>query len=160
MSTPSKILLAEWRTAVEGAAHELATCALSLPGATVLDPVGLDRASSLIGAHIPLVGGGQAFDLALVSSPDGCRDLARAILCMADGAPLRDAEVADAVGEIANMLAGSIKRRISGHRADLVLGLPLFIHGYIEPSERLQVIALPTRFGAIETMVLIAGQRG
>jgi len=42
----------------------------------------------------------------------------------------------------------------------LVLGLPLFIHGYIEPGHRLTVIALPIRFGAIDTMVLIAGQRG
>ena len=43
--------------------------------------------------------------------------------------------------------------------AELVLGLPLFIHGYIEPTDRLTVIVLPTQFGAIETMVLIAGQR-
>lgn len=158
MSTSSRISPAQWRAAVEGAAQELAAYALSLPGARVQDPVGLERAVSLIGAHIPLVGGGQAFDLALVSSPEGCRDLSRAILSMAPGAPLRDAEVADAVGEIVNMLGGSVKRRISG--AELVLGLPLFIHGYIEPSERLTVTALPTRFGAIDTMVLIAGQRG
>lgn len=93
-----------------------------------------------------------------MSSPDGCRDLSRAILGMAAGAPLRDAEVADAVGEIVHMLGGTVARRISG--ADLVLGLPLFLHGHIEPSDRLTVIALPTRFGAIDTMVLIAGQRG
>ena len=156
----SKVTPAEWRNAVEGAAHELATRALSLPGVTVETAVSADRANSMIGAHIPLVGGGQAFDLSLVASPEGCRSLARAILCMAEGAALRDAEVADAVGEIVNMLAGSVKRRLSAQCADLVLGLPLFIHGYIEPSDRLQVIALPTRFGAIETMVLIAGQRG
>jgi hypothetical protein len=158
MSTSSRISLAQWRTAVEGAAQELAAYALSLPGAVVQDPVALERAASLIGAHIPLIGGGQAFDLALVSSPEGCRDLARAILGMAAGAPLRDTEVADAVGELVNMLGGSVKRRFSS--TDLVLGLPLFIHGYIEPSDRLTVIALPIRFGTIDTMVLIAGQRG
>jgi hypothetical protein len=158
MSTSSRVSLAQWRAAVEGAAQEIATYALSFAGAKVLDPVGLDCAAALIGAHIPLVGGGQAFDLALVSSPEGCQALSRAILCMSDGAPLRDAEVADAVGEIVNMLAGSVKRRISGHGADLALGLPLFIHGYIEPTDRLTVTVLPTRFGAIDTMVLIAGR--
>ena len=158
MSTSSRVSLAQWRAAVEGAAQEIATYALSFAGARVLDPVGLDRAAALIGAHIPLVGGGQAFDLALVSSPEGCQALSRAILCMSEGAPLRDAEVADAVGEIVNMLAGSVKRRIAGHGADLALGLPLFIHGYIEPTDRLTVIVLPTRFGAIDTMVLIAGR--
>jgi hypothetical protein len=158
MSTSSKFTLPQWRAAVEGAARELATCALSLPGASVGDPVDLSRAMTMIGAHIPLVGGGQAFDLALVSSPAGCQALSRAILYMSEGAPLRDAEMADAVGEIVNQLGGTVKRRLPGG-AELVLGLPLFIHGYIEPTDRLTVIAFPTSFGPIETIVLIAGQR-
>lgn len=160
MSRSPKLTLAQWRAAVEGAAVEIATYALSQSGAVVHDPVGLERASTMIGAHIPLIGGGQAFDLALVSSDQGCQELSRAMLCMAAGAPLGDAEVADAVGEIVNMLAGSVKRRMSGLGAELELGLPIFLHGYIQPTDRLSVLALPTRFGAIDTMVLIAGQRG
>jgi hypothetical protein len=160
MSRSPKLTLAQWRTAVEGAAGEIATYALSLPGAVVHDPVGLECASSMIGAHIPVIGGGQAFDLALVASAEGCLELSRAILCMDRAAPLRDAEVADAVGEIVNMLAGAVKRRMAGQGAELVLGLPLFLHGYIQPTDRLSVLTLPTRFGTIDTMVLIAGQRG
>jgi hypothetical protein len=155
----AKLTVTQWRTAVEGAANEIATYALSFSNAVVQDPVDLERASSMIGAHIPLVGGGQAFDLALVSSADGCLALSRAILCAGPAAPLRDAEIADAVGEIVNMLGGAVKRRLSGHRADLELGLPIFLHGYIQPTDRLSVIALPVRFATIETMVLIAGQR-
>ncbi|HEY0477455.1 MAG TPA: chemotaxis protein CheX [Kofleriaceae bacterium] len=155
----SKLSLAHWRAAVEGAASEIAAYALSFSSATVLDPVALERATTMVGAHIPLVGGGQAFDLALVASPASCQALSRAILCMKDGAPLRDAEVADAIGEIVNMLAGSVKRRLAGRGSELVLGLPIFLHGYIQPTDRLTVITLPTRFGAIDTMVLIAGQR-
>jgi len=160
MSKSARLTLAQWRTAVEGAATEIATHALSLPGAVVHDPVGLECAASMIGAHIPVIGGNQAFDLALVASAEGCQALSRAILGMSDGAPLRDAEVADAVGEIVNMLAGTVKRRMAGHGAELVLGLPLFLHGYIQPTDRLSVLVLPTQFGAIDTMVLIAGQRG
>jgi hypothetical protein len=155
----SKLTLAQWRAAVAGAATEIATYALQLPAAVVQDPVGAEGASAMIGAHIPMMGGGQAFDLAVVAVAEDCKALARAILCMAPGAAIRDAEVADAVGEIVNMLAGSVKRRMSSDR-DLELGLPIFLHGYIQPSEKLTVIALPTRFGTIETMVLIAGQRG
>jgi len=155
----SKLTLAQWRAAVEGAATEIATYALAQTGAVVQDPVDSERASAMIGAHIPMLGGGQAFDLALVASPEDCKALSRAILCQPPGAPLKDAEVADAIGEIVNMLAGSVKRRLSGQR-DLELGLPIFLHGYIQPSERLSVIALPTRLGTIDTMVLIAGQRG
>lgn len=159
MSKPS-LSPAQWRTAVEAAANEIATYALSLSGATVQDPVDITRANSMIGAHIPIVGSGQAFDLALVSSPEGCLALSRAILCAGPNQPLRDAEVADAVGEIANMLGGAVKRRLSSLRGDLELGLPIFMHGYIQPTDRLSVIALPARFGTIETMVLIAGHRG
>ena len=156
----AKLTLAQWRTAVEGAANEIATYALSFSGAVVQDPVDLERANAMIGAHIPLIGSGQAYDLALVSSADGCLALSRAILCAPPTTALKDTEVADAVGEIVNMLAGAVKRRLSGQRADLELGLPIFMHGYIQPTDRLTVVSLPVRFNTIETMVLIAGQRG
>lgn len=160
MPTSSNLTVAHWRSAVEGAATEIATRALSFPGATVADPVGHEAAESLIGAHIPMIGSGKAYDLAVVSTPAGCQALARAILYMPPNAPIKDGEVADAVGEIVNMMGGTVKRRIAGLGAELELGLPLFLHGHIQPTERLTVIALPTRFGAIDTMVLIAGQRG
>ena len=159
MSTSPKLSPAQWRAAIDGAAREIATYALSFPDAVVQDPVGIESTVSMIGAHIPMIGGGQAFDLALVASPAGCQALSRAILCMAEGAAVRDAEVADAVGEIVNMLAGSMKRKLSGLGADLTLGLPIFIHGYLQPTDRLAVTAFPTRFGTIDTIVLIAGHR-
>ncbi len=159
MPPTPKLTLGHWRTALAGAATEIATYALSFPAATVHDPVGLEQADSMIGAHIPLVGGGQAFDLGVVSSADGCRALSRAILGVGPAAALRDAEVADAVGEIANMLGGSLKRRLAGLGAELVLGLPIFVHGHVQPTDRMSIIALPVRFGAIDTIVLIAGHR-
>lgn len=159
MSKPM-LTLAQWRTAVEGAATEIATRALSFSSAVVQDPVALERAAAMIGAHIPLIGDGSAYDMALVASPEGCLALSRAILMADATAPLRDAEIADAVGEIVNMLGGGVKRRMSGHGADLVLGLPIFLRGSIQPTDRLTVTALPTRLGPIDTIVLIAGQRG
>ena len=159
MPPSSKIILGQWRTALETAAKEVATYALSVSGAVIKDPVGLETTTAMIGAHIPLVGSGQAFDLALVATADGCQALSRAILQIGPGPALRDAEVADAVGEIVNMLAGSMKRKLSGFGADLTLGLPIFIHGYLQPTDRLSVIAFPTRFGTIDTIVLVAGHR-
>jgi hypothetical protein len=152
-----KLTLAHWRAAINGAANELATYAMSFRGAVVSDPVAAAQANRMIGAHIPLIGGGQAFDLALVSSVEGCQALSRAMLGMGPETALRDAEIADAVGEIVNMLGGSMKRRLSKEFADLALGLPIFLHGYIQPTERLSIIALPTRFGVIDTIVLITG---
>lgn len=155
----SKLTLGHWRSAVEGAATEIATYALSFTSVVVQDPVGLECTASMIGAHIPVVGGGQAFDLALVSTPEGCQALSRAILCMPEGAPIKDVEVADAVGEIINQFAGAVKRRLASRGAELVLGLPIFLHGYIQPTQRMSVIVLPTRMGPIDTVVLVAGHR-
>jgi hypothetical protein len=160
MPTSSKLTVGHWRAAIEGAAREVATYALSFSRAVVKDPVGLEAATAMIGAHIPLVGAGQAFDLALVASADGCQALSRAILSMGPGPALRDADVADAVGEIVNMLAGSMKRGMSGLGADLALGLPIFIHGYLQPTDRLSVIAFPLQLGTIDTILLVAGHRG
>jgi Chemotaxis phosphatase CheX len=159
MSMSSKLTLDHWRTAVQGAATEIATRALSFSGAIVRDPVALERSAAMIGAHIPLVGGGQAFEMALVSTAEGCEALARAILCMPSGPAPRDAEIADAIREIVNMLAGSVKRRLAGHGAHLTLGLPIFIRGYLQPSDGLSVIALPIHFGPVDTIALIAAAR-
>jgi CheY-specific phosphatase CheX len=154
-----KLTLGQWRTAIEGASTEIATRALSFPGVAVQDPVASERTASMIGAHIPLIGGGQAFEMALVSSAEGCDTLARAILGVTNGTTLRELEMVDAVGEIVNMLAGSMKRRLAGHGAHLALGLPIFVRGYLQPSDRLALIALPVRFGPVDTTVMVAGHR-
>ena len=159
MPTRSKIVLGQWRTAIETAALEVATYALSIPSVAIKDPVGLEAVTTMIGAHIPLVGSGQAFDLGLISSAEGCQALSRAILQIGPGPDLPARDVADAVGEIVNMLAGSMKRKLSGFGAHLTLGLPIFIHGYLQPSERLSVIAFPAVFGTIETIVVITAHR-
>ena len=155
----AKLTLAQWRNALEGAAHEIATNAFSFPGAKIFDPVSHEAAAKMIGAHIPVLGGGGAFDLALVALPEDCQALSRAILYASPDQVLRDTEVADAIGEVVNMLAGSVKRRMTGVGAELELGLPIFLHGYIQPTDRLMVTAFPTHFGTVETMVLITGQR-
>jgi hypothetical protein len=159
MSNAPRLTVAQWRAAVEGAAREVGSF-VSVSEVAVLDPVGLERTTEMIGAHLPLVGGGGAFDLALVATPEGCQAIARSILGMADSAPIKDGEVTDAIGEIVNMLGGTIKRRIAGHGPELVLGLPLFIRGYVAPSDRLTVTVWPTRFGTIDTMIVITGARG
>jgi CheY-specific phosphatase CheX len=51
-------------------------------------------------------------------------------------AELSHADITDAVGEVANMLAGGVKRRLSAVSPGLQLGLPLFIQGHLDPRER------------------------
>jgi len=159
VTSSTKLPLRHWRTAIAAAAKDVAVYALSFSSAAVKDPVGLEAATAMIGAHIPLIGAGQAYDLALVASADDCQLLSRAILCLGPGPTLPDPVIADAIGELANMLAGSMKRGLSSLGTELALGIPIFIHGYLQPTDRLSVVAFPTRLGMINTVVLVAGDR-
>ena len=141
----------EWREAIHSTASEIAKIALSFPGATLIEhaPTG-----PVAGAHIALVGR-PSYELALVASPEGCVALSSAVLGMdITGMPAR--VIADAIGELVNMLAGGIKRRLAGG-SELELGLPLYVTGAIEPSGRQSVVTVPVRFGTIETAVMVIG---
>jgi CheY-specific phosphatase CheX len=156
--TATRFTPQQWRDAVRGAATEIARYALSFDGASVAEPESAAATAAMIGAHIPLVGS-ESFELSLVATRESCHALAGAVLCMTSGATLSAAEVADAIGEIANQLAGGVKRRLASNGGDLELGLPVFVNGSVEPTGRQSVIALPTKFGPIATMVVIVGPR-
>jgi CheY-specific phosphatase CheX len=149
----------QWRDAVLGAATEISKYALSFDGATVGEPETHAAIAQMIGAHIPMVGS-QSYEISLVGLRASCQALSAAVLCSSGtGEDLSPATVADAIGEIANQLAGGVKRRLASNGGDLELGLPVFVNGAVEPTGRQSVIALPTRFGHIATMVVIVGPR-
>lgn len=149
---------ASWRAAIAGATEEIAMYALNFPDSAVGNPVSPGEADGFVGAHIPMIGGPDALELALVGTPEACRAIAGAIL-QSPPASLTDAETKDAVGEIVNMLAGSVKRRMSSDGIDLELGLPLFIVGHVASTGHIEVIRLPTRFGPVEMFVLMISRR-
>jgi CheY-specific phosphatase CheX len=158
--TDSRFTIQQWRDAVRGAASEIARYALSFDGATVAEPEPEPAVATaaMIGAHIPLVGS-QCFEISLVATRECCHALAGAVLGMGTDAELSTAMVADAIGEIANQLAGGVKRRLASNGGDLELGLPVFVNGSVEPTGRQSVIALPTKFGPIPAMVVIVGPK-
>ena len=143
----------DWRDAIHSTASELARFALNLPGATLSDPA---APTELAGAHIALVGE-PSYELALLASPAGCAALSSAVLGMdVTGMPPR--VVADAVGELVNMLAGGVKRRLEGG-GELELGLPLYCTGSIEASGRQSITSVPMKIGPIDVCVVVVGPR-
>ena len=111
----------------------------------------------MVGAHIPMVGG-KSFELSVVATREACGAIAGAILGMTP-AELSPAMVADAIGELANQLAGGVNRRMASNGGDLELWLPVFLNGVVQPTDRQSVTSLPTTFGAIEMVVVIVGPR-
>jgi hypothetical protein len=55
-------------------------------------------------------------------------------------------------------MGGAVKRRMHRYGADLALGLPVFVCGHVQPSERVGVLAVPARLGPIQTHVLVIGR--
>jgi CheY-specific phosphatase CheX len=147
-----------WQAAIAGAATEIAMYALGFDGAHV-GPADLTYSgANQIGAHLPLLGGKGALEVALVGTEENCRRVAAAML-QTTPESLTMAEVADAVGEALNMLGGAVKRRVQANGNELELGLPLFVIGHVQQTDHITIIALPTHFGPIEMYTLVIGRR-
>ncbi len=79
------------------------------------------------GAYISVVGTEQSVELGVVCTPESQQALAQRFL--GAEAALEPDEVADAMREIANIVAGGLKTVMIQHDPSLLLGLPLFIDG-------------------------------
>jgi|HubBroStandDraft_6_1064221.scaffolds.fasta_scaffold46129_3 CheY-specific phosphatase CheX len=147
---------AHWRDAIQSSAAELARVALGFTSPTTIALAALADTERLVGAHIPLVGR-PSYELWFVASRASCAALADAVLGGMDVEALPIGVTNDAICELVNMLAGGVKRRLVG--SDLELGLPVFVNGSVEPSDRLSAATFRLQLGAVETHVVVLGPR-
>jgi CheY-specific phosphatase CheX len=119
-----------------------------------------ERTPALHGAFLGLVGPTGAIQIGLASDEAGCQALARGLLAMteADG-PLPDTDLADAMCEIVNIVAGDFKARLRDRVAGLQLGLPVFIKGSVQATEQTAVRVAEVRIGAVPAAVLLVHPR-
>jgi hypothetical protein len=123
------VKLAEWLESAALAAREIAGGAL---GASELDWSGLSREAlpgNLCGIYIPLMMDGVALQLGVLATRDVCAALASALLGGED-VPESDEDVFDAVGEIANLIAGQFKVLLAD-QINVRVGVPLAMKGRV-----------------------------
>lgn len=123
--------LEDWMAATAASAVELAS-AIGL-GSCSESPSPLLNTEGPSGAYIPLVGVKASVQIGFQSTDEGCRELSKVLLGMSDDEITPDI-VKDATCEIANMLAGLVKRRMTNQDTTLRLGLPMFVEGRIHPG--------------------------
>lgn len=126
--------LSDWLGAGVAAATEVATTAL---GCARVDtaPSSSEPSRAPFGAYVPLVAAGCQLQVGVVAEWSVCQALARALFGMeADADFEAESDVSDAIGEIANMVAGGVKTRMNERLPGLNTGLPLCVSGYVEPS--------------------------
>jgi CheY-specific phosphatase CheX len=118
--------------------------------------------TDLSGAFIPLAGEGLALQLGLTGTEAACRSVAAALLqCSADeAAAMPMPEVADSVCEVVNIAAGHVKARLAESQHGIALGLPLFVHGAVQPGERMDVNVFDLRYGEVPLVLVMLHRRG
>jgi CheY-specific phosphatase CheX len=150
--------LGAWLADLEGSVEEIATTALGFSGMSLTRRH--EAPPQLHGAYLGLVGPTGAVQIGLASSPEGCQAMAKGLMGMTpEDAPLPDNEMADAVCEIINIVAGAFKARVRDRANPLQMGLPVFIRGAIQSTDRIAVRVAEVKLGDIPAAVLLVHPR-
>ena len=97
---------------------------------------------------------GRSFFLGLASSESACRGLAHSLLGFGpEEEELVKEDLVDAFGEIVNIIAGLLQRKLVGHMARLKLGLPMVVDGRI--TGRFDTTQITVRFDGIPADILL-----
>lgn len=107
------------------------------------------------GAFVPLVGNTASVQIGILSSPEGQEGIARTILQMEPDEGIEHEEITDAVGELANCLAGRLKREMRKVDASLRIGLPVFVDGHIEYVGKSEFKVIRAHMNAIDVSVVV-----
>ena len=145
MST--RVALDAWLAATVDAATEFASTTLDSDAAIGNLPMDLTE------CFVALVGEEGSLQIGLAADAAGCQTLAKALFASEDDLP--DEDVSDALGEIANIIAGGVKKRMATTQQPLALGLPIVMEGHLRLTERQQIAQTDVMLGQVPTRLLI-----
>jgi CheY-specific phosphatase CheX len=144
---------------LQAAFEEVARTALGLPEVTVGAPAPTPY-PPYQGAYLGLMGVQGALQIGLASTEEGCQALAKRLMGMADGdPPLEPAEMADAVCEIVNIVAGAFKGKVRERMGNLTMGLPVFFRGPAQPTGHTAVKVTLASAGTLTAALIIVFPR-
>ncbi len=145
----------DWLDTVVAASKELAETALGFDGVEVMG-MRETQVPTTGSALIALVGEESSVQIGLTSDNEGCQQIARALLAMEpDEEDLEEADVADAIGEVVNILAGQVKTEMSEKGFSLNLGFPIYVHGYVKKTDGMEMKIADVRMGSIPVSFLV-----
>jgi len=149
MST--RVALDAWLAATVDAATEFASTTLdsTLDSDAAIGNLPMD----LTECFVALVGEEGSLQIGLAADAAGCQTLAKALFASEDDLP--DEDVSDALGEIANIIAGGVKKRMATTQQPLALGLPIVMEGHLRLTERQQIAQTDVMLGQVPTRLLI-----
>lgn len=148
-----------WIGDLEAAFGEVASSALGL-SAVQVTARGQPVIAAWQGAYLGLVGPAGAVQIGVAGEEPACQALAKGLMGMTAADPaLEPAEMADAVCEIVNIVAGAFKGRVRDRAPSLQMGLPTFFRGCVQPTERTAVAVVEVRAGDVAAALLLVHPR-
>jgi len=143
-----------WVEALEQAAIEVGELALGFEGCAVISRE-VTAPKGVSGAYLPLFGGsGESLYIGWLASRESSQALARGLLGLTANEELPPDDIADAMGEVVNILAGGLKRRILSSVHPLALGLPIYSPVPIVPLHSVTHTCL-FRGGGFESHIIL-----
>ncbi|MBU0753959.1 MAG: chemotaxis protein CheX [Planctomycetes bacterium] len=93
----------------------------------------------------------------IVSDIEGCLCLSGALMGLTpkDAEVLSPSQIADAMGELVNIVAGILKTRLADHLSSVNLGLPNFLKGRVRPTADQEICAMMVGFNEVKFQVVI-----
>jgi CheY-specific phosphatase CheX len=107
------------------------------------------------GAYVPLVGDSISAHIGVISNEEGCQKLTRILMEMDDNENTAEEDVWDAMGEIANIIAGGVKSALTGNSANLKIGLPIVIEGHPALNEKQTQVWTGAELGSVHVDFLL-----
>lgn len=145
--------MADWSESVHQSVGEVAISSL---GADLRASGAEGPSASLWGAYIPLLTSRDAVRVGVLASPQACESLARLFLAADAQTPkLEDADVADALCEFLNIVAGVLKRNMAERLPALQIGLPLFVAGAVVNHRHAEAWTRQVRLGDVPATLAV-----
>jgi CheY-specific phosphatase CheX len=144
-----------WLDELVATADEFAEGSLGLEAGGELERT--DRLpSGLTTACVALVGERTMIQLGVSVSEEEAGLVAAAMLGLEEGDDaLTNEDVADALGEVANVFAGGLKIRMEGRAPQTAIGLPIVLHGRIDVPAGTETRVAVVRWGPVEAKLFL-----
>ncbi len=108
------------------------------------------------GGYIALEGQRFSYLVGLASTPEGSHALTRSFAGL-EAEHVGPSEIADVLGEMANMIAGTVKARVAEIEPGLTTGLPMFVRGQLHTAAT-KVLGASLRMGGHPMWLLVLKQ--
>ncbi len=139
-----------------GSAHELATVVLGFENSSVIGPRD-SYPEETHAAFISLDYDNGSIYVAIAADTESLRQLSRALFAMEDEEEdLPEEDIADAIGEIANILSGKVKHHLDKYNIAPSTSMPNFVPGLIEIGDNVDIALVDVQLGQIPVTLFIS----